>query len=164
MSKGKFGIGLTATAIIIGFTALVFAYDNYGYGGHMMSGGGHMMGNGGHMMASAMGSGTGHNHGDMEYPVEDGDLTQEQADTFNKSQQAFYQETRELRRAIKEKRVAINNELQKDAPDSSSIISLQTELSQIEAQYDRMAIEHKLELRKQLPQSAFNKGYGMYCW
>lgn len=160
MNRGKVRIGLTATAIIIGFAALVFAYDNYGYGGHMMSGGGHMMGGGGQMMAAV----GGHNHGDTGNYDQDGDVTQEQADTFKKSQQAFYQDTRELRKAIKWKRVAIDNELQKQNPDSSVIIGLQTELSQIEAQYDMKAIEHQLELRKQLPQSAFNEGYGMYCW
>ncbi len=156
MDKRKLGMGLTATAIVIGFAALVFAYDNYGNG--------HMMGNGGHMMASVMGNGAGHHHGDMGYSDDDGDITQEQADTFKKSVQAFYQETRELRRAIKDKRVAIDNELQKEDPDGSMIIGLQAELSQIEAQFDRKVIEHQLELRKQLPASAFNQAQRGYCW
>ncbi len=153
MNRGNVRIGFTVVGVILGFAALVFAYDNYGYGGHMMGGGGQMM--------AAVG---GHNHGDTGNYDEDGDVTQEQADKFKKTQQAFYQDTRELRKSIKGKRVAIDNELQKQNPDSSIIISLQIELSQIEAQYDMKAIEHQLELRKQLPQSAFNEGYGMYCW
>jgi Spy/CpxP family protein refolding chaperone len=156
MNKGKIRIGLTATGIIIGLAALVFAYDNYGHG-HMMGGSGHMMDWG------ASTSTGGHNHGDMGYSDDDGDITQEQIDAIKKSQQTFYQETQELRRAIKEKGITIENELQRENPDSTLVISLQTELSQIEAQYDRKAIEYELELRKQLPQSAFNRARGSCC-
>jgi Spy/CpxP family protein refolding chaperone len=155
MTVGKTAIGLTTFAIIIGFAVLVFACGsgNYGYGsggGHMMSGGGHMMGGG-----TGNGAGGGHNHGDTGYYDEGADISQGQADAFKQSQAG-----RELRNEIEGKRFAINNELKKQNPDRSKIVSMQAQLSQMQAQYDQKAIEYQLESRRQFPQTDSGGSYG----
>lgn len=154
MTVGKTAIGLTAFAIIIGFAALVFACGSgsHGYG----SGGGHMM-SGGHMMGGGTGNGAGggHNHSDTGYYDEGADISQGQAGVFKQSQAG-----RELRSEIEWKRFAINNELKKQNPDRSKIVNMQTQLSQLQAQYDQKAIEYQLDSRRQSPQTDIGGSYG----
>jgi hypothetical protein len=86
MKKGIFGFALTAIAIIIGFAALVFAYDNhYGCDGYMVGyGGGYGKGPG--MMGYGGGYGPSYGHMRGYYgPNENGILSQEDAAKLEQS-------------------------------------------------------------------------------
>ena len=174
MKSMKSSMGIIAVVLILGIAALGFAYDGYGpgYGGRMMgNGGGYgpgMMGNGGGygpgMMGygpGMMGYGPGSGHMRGYYgPNGYGNLSQEDAAKLQQSQEKFFEGTRDLRHSIRDKQFALNDELQKPAPDQAKLVDLQKQLSQLESQFDQKALEHQLELRKEFPQGTYGGGYG----
>jgi Spy/CpxP family protein refolding chaperone len=165
MKNMKSSIGIIAVVLTVGVAALGFAYDGYGpgYGGHMMGyGGGYgMMGYGGGYGPGMMGYGPGYGHMRGYYgPEGNGNLSQEDAAKLQQSQDTFFDQTRELRTSIRDKQFALNDELQKPAPDRAKVADLQKQLSQLESQFDQKALNHQLELRKEFPQNTFSGGYG----
>ena len=168
MKNNKTTIGILAAASILAITAVAFAHGGYGrymggYDGHMMGpgyGGGHMMmdddyGYGRHMR------GYGDSYG----------LSDEEAEKLDSARERFFDETRELRGKIDEKQIAMRNEMIKENPDQNKVITLQKELSGLQAEFDQKAINHRLEMRKLMPENYEHRGYARrdsrgpgYCW
>lgn len=149
-------------------------YGAYGMGPGMMGyGGGYGMGPG--MMgygAYGMGPGMmGYGPGYGSYGNGNGyaaNLTQEQRDKLDATQEKFYSETQKLREKIQDQQYALRSELAKDNPDADKVGTLQKGLSKLEGEFDQKAVQYQLEVRKILPDSVargFARGYGGgYCW
>lgn len=179
MKPKKSSIAIIAVVLTVGIAALGFAYDGYGpgYDGHMM---GYGRGYGGNMGPGMMGYGGGYGPGMMGYgpgyghmrgyygPNGSGNLSQEDAAKLQQSQDKFFDQTRDLRDSIRDKQIALNDELQKPEPDRAKAADLQKQLNQFESQFDQKALDHQLELRKEFPQGTFASGGGYgrggYCW
>jgi Spy/CpxP family protein refolding chaperone len=167
---------IAAIVLLVG-TTLAFAHggwgnDDYGYGGHMMGPGygGYMMGPGygGHMMGPGyggymMGPGWGHGNGPA-YP----NLTDEQRAKIDAAQDKFYDETRTLRRDIDDKAYELRKEISNENPDANKVAQLQKQLSKLRDEFDLKAVQHRLEMRKLLPEGfqggGYNYGPGGNCW
>lgn len=167
MKNMKSSLGIAALVLTLGIAALAFGYDGYGswYGGHMMGYGG---GNGYLMGPGMMGFGQRYGHMRGNYgPNAYGNLSQNEANKLQQSQDEFFDETRDLRDSIRKKQFALNDELSKTNPDEAKVADLQKQLSQLESQFDRQALDHQLSIRKEFPQgtSAHGRGYGRrgYC-
>lgn len=162
---------IIVTAILI-FTGagIGLAHDGWGGRGSMMGYGGHMMGNGGHMMdygdhmrgygGQMMGPGYGPGYGD---------LSKEDYNKLEAAREKFFDQTQDLRRELDEKRYAIENELAKETPDRDKINALQDDISKLRSEWDHKALEHRLEVREMMPESARGRGYaggyrGGNCW
>ncbi len=130
--------------------------DDYGYGGHMMGpgyGGNHMMGPGG---------GCGYHRG---Y----GNLSDEDRAKINAARDKFYDETRSLRRDIDDKAYDLNKEMDKASPDVNKVAELQKQISKLQTEFDQKAVQHRLEMRKLLPEDVQGSQRGYYgrggkCW
>jgi Spy/CpxP family protein refolding chaperone len=152
------------TMILSAAILLVGAVVAFAHGGTWSSGyGGHMMGYGpqGYGMEPGMMYGPqGRNYR--------GNLTDEQRDKIEASQEKFYNDTRKLRDQIQNQQYALQKELAKESPDEAKIGTLQKDLSKLEGEFDQKAVQHQLELRKLLPENTrqdFGRGYGGgYCW
>jgi Spy/CpxP family protein refolding chaperone len=166
MKTKKSTIAIIAVVLTVGIAALGSAHEGYGpgYGGHMMGyRGGH-----GYMGPGMMGGGPRYGHMRGYYGRDAyGDLSKEDATKLEQSQEKFFNDTRELRNSIRDKQIALDDELQKNDPDRAKVADLQKQLSQFESQFDQKAVEHQLELRKEFPQGnfAYGRGYGRgeYC-
>lgn len=185
-------IGLAAV-LTLGIAALAYAHGGYGggymmgpgYGGHMMGPGygGHMYGGhmyGGHMMGRAyggpmMGYGPGYDQ-NMGYGPHMrgydnwGNLSADDAAKLDQARDNFFKSTLGLRRQIDEKQYAIQEELNKDNPDTGKVMELQKALSGLQAKFDQKALAYRMEVRKLLPQESdrgpytYSGDYGGYCW
>ncbi len=157
--KMKTTIGVSAVLFTLAIAAVAFAhgggYGRGGYGRHM---GGHMMGNGGHMMgygSHMRGYGAG------------GDLPEETRAQLDAAREGFYKETRQLRGEIEDAQMALRDEMRKDNPDKGKVVELQKSLSGLQAEFDQMAVSHRLEMRKLIPEDYRGRGYGGGpggCW
>ena len=153
----KPAIGLMAALFVLGIAGMSFAQCGYGYGGGY---GGGMMGRG------MMGYGPGYGRGPMGYYGSNnyGDLSREDSARLDQTQTKFFDETRELRTAIRDKQFALDDELQKANPDKAKVNDLQKQLSQLEDQFDQKALDNRLAMRKEFPNSGYARGYGRgYC-
>ena len=77
--------------------------------------------------------------------------------------------TRQLRDQIQEDRYSLNNELNKENPDTAKIAKLQKESSKLNSEFDQKSIAYQLEVRKILPEENFRSEYSpgfrnRYCW
>ena len=161
-------IGILAVASIIGIAAVAFAHG--GYGRHMGWYGGHMMGQGygyGHMMDGGPGYGP-HMRG---YRGGWQDLSDKEAAKVDAERTRFFEQTRELRNKIDEKQAAMRSEMVKENPDQTTVLTLQKELSELNAEFDQKALSHRLEMRKLLPEKFEDRGFWHrgqmgpgYCW
>lgn len=165
---------IVAAVLTLVAGGLAMAHDGWGgprggYGGHMMGYGGHMMGPvcGGHMMGYGPMMGPGYGSGYGGY----GDLSQEEYEKLEAARDKFFDETRELRRQLDEKRYDIQKELAKENPDRDKITALQSDVSKLRSEFDEKALDHRLEVRDIVPESArggrgYARGYGGggYCW
>ena len=127
-----------------------------GYGGHMMDYGDHMRGYGGHMMGPGYGSAY-------------GDLSREDYAKLEAANEKFFDQTRDLRQQLDEKQYALEREWAQDNPDGAKIKALQEDITKLRAEFDAKALDHQLEIRKMLPESARGRDYaggyrGGYCW
>jgi zinc resistance-associated protein len=89
-------------------------------------------------------------------------LSPEDAEKANQLRQAFFKKTETLRSDLRSKRFELRSELAKETPDLATAKNLQKELSGLEAQLDQERIEHRLEMRKVIPDTGkgFKMGYG----
>ena len=167
----KKGIFFGAAVLLITAT-VAFAHD-YGnrFDGRMMDneyGYGHMMGRGGYN--GHMGYGrhmTG--YGPWDDRGYNNDLSEEDMTKLDQARESFYNDTRELRDQIREKRLNISRALDQKDPDAGKVTELQNELSSLESQFDQKRIEYQLNVRKLLPEENFStgngpRGRGGYCW
>lgn len=151
---------ITAIVLMVG-ASIAFAHGGYGrYGGHMKGyEGGQMMGPG----YDNRGRGPGPGYG--------ADLSDEEIAKLDAARDKFFEETRSLRNQIEEKRLALRSEMVNEDPDSDKVAQLQSELSKAESEFDQIAVQHRLEMRKLFPENArgrgMGRGYGRgggYCW
>lgn len=147
--------GLIIVAAIVGLAGLAFA------GGGMMGGGGGyghgMMGNGNGYGHGRMGNGYGSGYGMMNqgrgYQDRNGNYGydnrfREDSERMQQSGSRFDEANRGLRNDIRDKQEALQNEMDKATPDRDKVHRLQSELSQLRAEYDRKALDFELENRK----------------
>jgi Spy/CpxP family protein refolding chaperone len=154
---------IIATVLIFTGAGTGLAHDGWGGRGSMMGYGGHMMGNGGHMRGyggQMMGPGYGSCYGD---------LSKEDYSKLEAAREKFFDQTRDLRRELDEKRDAMEDELAKETPDRDKINALQDDISKLRSEWDRKALEHRLEVREMMPESARGRAYaggyrGGNCW
>lgn len=156
MKLMKPAIGIVAAFFVLGVAGLSFAQCGYGrgYGGGMMGRG--MMG----------GYGQGYGQGPMGHSGSNayGNLSREDEARLDQAQTKFFDETRELRTAIRDKQFALDDELQKANPDKAKVNDLQKQLSQLESQFNQRALDNQLAMRKEFPNSGYARGYGRgYC-
>ena len=116
-------MGLVAA---IGFTTNVFAGKGYGRG-YKESGGGqrgwNCPGYGPHA-----------------------DLSDEQRAKFDGERQAFWDETADLRRGIRQKNLELQSELNKKEIDGVRAHAIQKELSELRAQLDEKRLDHRMRI------------------
>ncbi len=156
-----------AAVVLIAGATFAFAHggwdnDGYGYGRHMHGYHGGMMGPGygGHMMGPGWGRGYGPGRSN---------LSDEQVDKIEAARDKFYDETRSLRRDINDKAYDLGKEMDKENPDANKVADLQKQLSKLQADLDQKAVQHRLEMRKLLPEESRVQGRGYYgrggyCW
>jgi zinc resistance-associated protein len=89
----------------------------------------------------------------------DANLTDEQRDQWRAERERFFNETEQLREQIRDRRIALRDELNKPNPDTAEAARIQKELSQLGSEFDQKALQHKLEVRKILPDN-FQQGFG----
>lgn len=161
MKNMKSTLAVIAVLLAIGMVAYAYADDEYGPGyGRQMRGPGMMGGGpgcGGHMMGVGPGHGR---HMGWQGEGDFADLSKEDAAKLDQAREKFYEETRKLRTAIRDKQFALNDELENKNPDNAKVLQLQKELSQLESEFDQKALNHRLEVRKILPDKEFGRAYG----
>lgn len=161
---------LTAIFVLIG-GGIALAHDGWGgRGGHMQGYGGHMMDYDDHMRGygGRMGGDGGHMMG-PGYGCDDSDLSKEDRAKLEQAREKFFDQTRDLRRDLDEKRFEMEKELAKENPDRDRVKALQSDISKLRSEFDEKALEHRLEVREVMPESARGRGYyggnrGGYCW
>jgi len=149
---------------------IALAHDGWGGRGSMMGNGGHMMryggGYGDHMMGyggQMMGPGNGTGYGN---------LSKEDNDKLEAARETFFDQTRELREKMENKRYAIQKELDQPTPDRDKLKTLHGDLSQLQSQFDAYALDYNLAVRNLVPDEAreargraYAGGYrGGNCW
>ena len=184
MSRVKVTFLIVAFIAATGMVTMAFAGNGWGrrdydqgYGGYMMGPG--MMGYGYGMGPGMMGYGYGMGPGMMGYGYGMGpemmgygpgygyhgrgdysaDLSKEDTIRLQRAQDKFFDETRTLRNDIRDKQLALNDELNSANPDKTKVADLQKALSGLQAKYDQKALNYRLEVRKLLPEGVGQRGY-----
>lgn len=163
-------------AAVLGIGATAFAGPGMGYGrwGNAPEGTGYgPMGPGYGMRPGAMGYGPERGRGFQCYGYL-GDMSQEDIKKLEEKRSAFWEDTKNLRTDLYEKRLALRSEMAKQNPDSQMVATLQKEISELRAQLDQKRIGHQLEVKKINPNidrgyaGRGPKGYGAgfrgSCW
>ena len=86
-------------------------------------------------------------------------LTDDQIKQMETERNAFQTATQGIHQQFKEKRLALQTELTKQAPDAATCAALQKEVSDLQSQFDQKRLTHILEMKKIDPN--FNEGRGM---
>lgn len=90
-------------------------------------------------------------------------LTDEQITDLQQIQETFFQETRDLRSNLYQKRLALAAELAKKTPDMEKAKALQADFSELKGQMAQKQLAHRLELKKKFPDldtQSFGRGKG----
>ena len=149
MKKGLITTGIAVAAMVM-FSAYAFADGSWGWGRDHMGGGYHMMGPG-----YDNDDGGAHGRGYRGW----GNLSEEDAAKVETAREAFFKDTKDLRQSIYQKRLEMRAELAKKDPDAAKLADLQKSLSMSEAEFSQKRLDHRLTMRKLLPDYA--AGYGM---
>jgi Spy/CpxP family protein refolding chaperone len=169
MNKIKATFMIIAFVTTAGIVSTAFAHggwDNRAYGGHMMGYshgmGPGMMGDGGYGMGPGMmgyGPGYGRYHRGWGNSA---DFSREDSRKLQQARDKFFDATRTLREQIRDKRFALNDELNSANPDKAEVIELQKTISKLQSDFDQKALGYRLEVRKILPEGVrdFEYGYG----
>jgi len=78
-------------------------------------------------------------------------LSEEQIEKLQEKRTAFKTATQDLRMELQSKRLALQSELAKKAPDAKTAKSLQKEISALNAELAQKRIEHILEMKEIAP-------------
>ena len=143
---------VTAVLIVTG-AAVAFAGGGWGYHGRMMDYGPR---DGYHM-------GRGQGYGPGNCPNYDGygaNLSDEQIAKLDAAREKFFADTEPLRKQIRDKRIALGDAMRVETPDEAQVLQLQKDLSKLEGDFDQIALQHRLEMDKLLPEDAGPRGYG----
>ncbi len=103
-------------------------------------------------------------------------LDESQIGQADAERKAFFEATDDLRRQIHQKRLELQSEMAKEKPDVARAGSLQKDISNLDARFDRQRLEHRLRMKAIHP--GLGSGYGRgqqgggrhqnggggYCW
>ena len=111
------------------------------------------------------GSGAGYGYGQRGFacPAAYDDLNDDQIERLNRMRTEFFEDTRDLRDRMWEKREALRNELARQEPDEAKALDLQKEVSELKNQMAQKRLEQRLTLQKEFPEltdNRFGRGYG----
>lgn len=174
-TKGTRTILILTLVLVVAGAGVALAQAGWGQGGHMRGYGGHMgygpQGYGHHMGYGPQGyDGSTPGYACPRFGAS-GDLSQEDYDKLEAARNQFFDETRELRRELEDKRYAMQKEMSKENPDRDKVKALQGDISKLRSEFDEKRLEHRLEVREIVPESArggrgYARGYrgGGYCW
>lgn len=95
----------------------------------------------------AGGYGRGWHKGSGDGPACLQNLNEEDRGKIENERQAFFNATDDLRRELYRKRLALESELAKKAPDPEAAKALQKELSELHAQLGQQRIDHLLKMK-----------------
>jgi zinc resistance-associated protein len=87
-------------------------------------------------------------------------LTEDQRNELNKLDEAFFEQTAELRREIWVKSDELNLLMRKSDPDAQKAQALQREISERRAKMAEQRLDHELKARKIAPERRFARGHG----
>ncbi len=153
MKKGLITTGIAVVAMVM-FSTYVFA--DGGWGRHHR-GEGYRMG-GAEDCPRFGGSGEGRygkgNSGEGRYGKGNsnwGNLSEEDAAKLDKAREVFFEDTKDVRQSIYQKRLAMRAEMAKKDPDAKKLGELQQEVSDLKADFDQKRLNHRLEMKKLLP-------------
>jgi Spy/CpxP family protein refolding chaperone len=155
MKTGFIATGIAVMAMVM-FSAYAFADGGRGWGRHHM-GGGYHMGQGYHM-GPGYGDGDGGRYGRGSRGW--GNLSEEDAQKLEKERESFFRDTEDLRQSIHQKRLEMRAEMAKEDADRSKLADLQKDLSNLQADFDQKRLNHRLEMKKLLPDN-YRAGAGM---
>ncbi|CAD7842724.1 MAG: hypothetical protein [Olavius algarvensis Delta 4 endosymbiont] len=162
MKKGLMVTGIAVAAMVM-FSA--YAYADGSWGRHHRGGGYHMGGGGYHMMGPGYGDSEGsrYGRGDRSW----GNLSEEDAQKLEAKREAFFKDTEDLRRSIYQTRLEMKAEMVKEDPNreklsdmQEKLSDMQKELSNLQAEFDQKRLDHRLEMKKVLPDN-YRAGGGM---
>lgn len=140
MKRALIVTGLAMMATVM-FSTYTFAKDGWGRGYHHR-------GDGYRMGGSENCPGYG-NAGKGRYGQ--GSLSEEDAAKVESAREAFFKDTRALRQSIRQKRLEMKAEMAKPEPDTAKLTDLQKGISGLEADFDLKRMNHRLEMKKLLP-------------
>jgi Spy/CpxP family protein refolding chaperone len=88
------------------------------------------------------------------------DLTDEQKAAITAARDKFRDDTASLRTQIRDKRDDLRDAINAETPDKEQIMEIQKELSDLESEFDQLAVQHRLEMRGLLPDDFEGRGFG----
>ena len=156
MKKEFITTGIAVMAMVM-FSAYAFADGNWGRGRHHM-GGGYHMGEGYQMGGPGYGDSERGRYGKGGRGWSN--LSEEDAQKVEKEREAFFKDTEDLRQSIYQTRLAMRAEMAKKDPDTKKLSDLQKNLSSSEADFAQKRLNHRLEMKKLLPDN-YQAGAGM---
>jgi uncharacterized membrane protein len=77
-----------------------------------------------------------------------GNLSDEYQNTLDKERQAFFDETKDLRQNIQQKRMELQSELAKKNPDAQKVAALHKDISILAAEFDQKRLAFILKMKK----------------
>jgi hypothetical protein len=87
-------------------------------------------------------------------------LSDQDIDKLNQERQAFFEDTRELRDKLNQKRLELRSTIAKQDPDVNKALALQKEVSDLEGQLDQKRIEQRIKMQKENPDFFAGRGAG----
>lgn len=89
-----------------------------------------------------------------------GDLSEEDIKKLEEERKAFFEETKELRREVYQKRLELASEMAKQNPDPAKAAAIQKAISDAEAQLAQKRLDHLFQVRKINPDLGMGFGGG----
>lgn len=157
MKKGLIGTVIAVVAMVM-FSAYAFADGGWGRGYHHR-GDGYRMGG----AEDCPGFGTSGKGRYGKGAQGWGALSEEDAVKVEKARKAFFEDTKDLRQSIHQKRLEMRAEMAKKDPDVAKLTDLQKEISGLEGDFDQKRLNHRLEMKKLMPdnyQAGTGRGRG----
>jgi Spy/CpxP family protein refolding chaperone len=106
---------------------------------------------------AARGMGYGHRGGCAGYT---GDLSEGDIKALSKERQAFFDDTRDLRQDMYQKRLELQSELAKKNPDAQKAAALQKDIAKFTAEFDQKRLDVILKMKKINPAIGRMGGWG----
>lgn len=119
------------------------------------------------LMAQGPGGGKGGSRtygerGDFGYGSRPGydNLSTEQRQQMDALHKKFYEDTKQLRKDLRDKRIELHDLLDTDTPDLEKAKAIQSEISSTQAKMAQKRVEFMVEKRKIAPDAGFGRGFG----
>ena len=142
-SNWKIAVMAAVLTMVMAAGAWAHMGRGYGHGGQMHQGKGRHHGGYGH-------------HGWEAY----NDLSQEDIQKLEEERNAFFEETKDLRREVYQKRLELASEMAKKSPDAAKAAAIQKAISDTKAQLAQKRLDHLFRVRKINPDLGMGFGGG----